>query len=60
MAAAAVATKTPVVTGMAGGKTTINNQLKVAAATATEMTMMKVMATMMKMKGNSGSGGGGQ
>ncbi len=58
MAAAAVATKTPVETAMAGGKTTINNQLKVAAAMATETVMMKATATTMKMKGNGGGSGG--
>ncbi len=35
--ATAVATKTPAATAMAGAQTTINNQLKAATATATEM-----------------------
>jgi hypothetical protein len=43
-----VATKTPVATAMTGGQTTINSQLKVAAAMATKMTRMK--ATMMTTK----------
>ncbi len=34
--AAMVVTKTPAATAMAGAKTTVNNQLKVAAATAME------------------------
>ncbi len=60
MAAGTVATKTPVETAMAGRKTTINNQLKAAVATATETAMMKATAMMMKMKGDGSSGGGGQ
>jgi hypothetical protein len=48
-AAAVVATKTTAATGMAGAQTTINNQLKVAAVTAsgmaTAMEMAKEMAT---------------
>jgi hypothetical protein len=45
-----VAMKTPAETAMTGGKTTINNQLKAAAATVTKTAMMKAMATTMKMK----------
>ncbi len=60
MVAAAVAMNTPVQTAIAGGKTTINNQLKVAAATATETAMMKATATTMKMKCGGSGGGGGQ
>jgi hypothetical protein len=42
---AAAAPKTPVATAMAGAQTTINNQLKVSAATATETaTMTATMA----------------
>jgi hypothetical protein len=48
-AAAAVATKTPAETAMAGGKTTINNHFKAAAATP-ETAMLKATATTMKMK----------
>ena len=51
--------KTPVETAMAGEKTTNNNQLKVAAAMATDMAMMKAMERTMKMKGDGGGGGGG-
>ena len=51
MTAIVVVTKTPVETAMAGGKITINNQLKAVAATATETAMMKATATTMKMKG---------
>ncbi len=57
---AAVATMTPVETALAGGKTTINNQLKAAAATATETEMLKATATTMKMKGDGGDGSEGQ
>ncbi len=60
MAAVVVVTKTPMETAMAGGKTTINNQLKAAAATATETAMMKATATTMKMKGEGGGSGSGQ
>ncbi len=42
--ASTMATKTPAETAMTGGKTTINNQLKVVAATAIEMAMMTAMA----------------
>jgi hypothetical protein len=45
---AAVATKTPAATAMAGAHTTINNQLREAAAMATETVAMK--ATMMTME----------
>ncbi len=38
--AAAVETKTPAGAAMVGKQTTINNQLKAAAATATEMATM--------------------
>jgi hypothetical protein len=38
--ATAVATKTPAAIVMAGAQTTINNQLKLAAAMATETAMM--------------------
>jgi hypothetical protein len=41
--------KTPAETAMAGGKTTINNQLKAVAATL-ETAMMKAMVTTIKMK----------
>ncbi len=58
MTAIVVVTKTPVETAMAGGKITINNQLKAVAATATETAMMKATATTMKMKGDGGGGGG--
>ncbi len=45
---------------MAGGKTTINNQLKAVAATVAETAMMKATVTTMKMKGDGGGGDGGQ
>jgi hypothetical protein len=45
--AAAVVTKTPVGTAMVGKQTTINNQLKAAAATATETATMAMTATTM-------------
>jgi hypothetical protein len=45
---AAVATKTPAATAMVGAHTTINNQLKEAAATATETAMMTVMTMTME------------
>jgi hypothetical protein len=43
-----VATKTPAATAKAGAQTTINNQLKVAAATATITATMTVMTTTIK------------
>ncbi len=46
--AAALATKTLAVTAMTGKQTTINNQLKAVAATATEMATMT--ATTMTME----------
>ncbi len=54
--AAAVATKTPLAIAMEGAQTTINNQLKLAAAMATEMAMMT--ATMKNEKEDVSSGGG--
>jgi hypothetical protein len=47
---AAVATKTPAATAMAGAHTTINNYLKEAAATATETGTMTVTMMMMETK----------
>ncbi len=46
--AATVATKTPVATAMVGAQATINNQLKVVMATATDVAMMTVTTTTMK------------
>jgi hypothetical protein len=40
-----VATKTPAATAMAGALPTINNQLKVAGAMATEMVMSTTIET---------------
>jgi hypothetical protein len=48
--AAAVATKTLVATAMAGEQTTINNQLKAAASTATETGTMSATTMMMETK----------
>ena len=42
--AAAVVTKTPAGTAMAGKQTTINNQLKAAAATATETATVTLLS----------------
>jgi hypothetical protein len=46
--AAAMATKKPMATAMAGAQTTINNQLKAAAAMATET--VRMTATMITME----------
>jgi hypothetical protein len=45
-----VVTTTPAAKAMAGTQTTINNQLKVAAATVTERTTMTATTTTMKTK----------
>jgi hypothetical protein len=42
--------KTPAAIAMAVGQTTINNQLKVAVATATEMMTMKAATLMTKAR----------
>ncbi len=47
---AAAVTKTPAATAMVGAQTTINNQLKVATATATEIAMMTATMIMMRTK----------
>jgi hypothetical protein len=54
--AAAVATKSPAVIAMAGAQTTINNQLKLAAAMATETMTMTAMTK--NEKEDDGGGGG--
>ncbi len=47
---AAVATKTPAATALAGVQTTINNQLKVAAALAMKTAMMTATTMMVRMQ----------
>jgi hypothetical protein len=65
-AASSIMTKTPAETAMPGGKTTINNKLKVVATTAMEMATITGMAMTMKQRqrqwwrgGQHGVGSGG-
>jgi hypothetical protein len=55
--AAAVETKTPAGTVMAGKQTTINNQLKAAAAMATEMATMTATRMTKSAKATAAVGG---
>jgi hypothetical protein len=55
--AAAVVTKTPAGTAMAGKQTTINNQLNAAAATATETARMTATTMTKSTKATAAAGG---
>ena len=55
--AATVETKTPAGTTMAGKQTTINDQLKAAAATATETATMTAKTMTKSMKAMAAAGG---